>query len=251
MKYGSRDWLEFQYQGVSDDPWGLDWRYSQFLRYHRMIQAVTELVVVDWRVQHVLDIGCATGGFSALLQSNLHIDPALFMGIDIARSAVERAREKFPHIQFKQLDISECCMLFPGKFDFVTCLEVLYYMSTEDRKSAVRDIGRLLRPGGVFLVSSMIGKKPYLTLAALTRLVSSEFTVLHADTMYLKPTILAEKLLMRMGLSKHRPRYGQNEEVDAKCLCRLAAREKQYRRFFGDLAQSHAYVIAQIPVRHT
>lgn len=93
----------------------------------------------------VLDLGCGTGGFLQELQGRW---PAA--GIDLAEVALRycQARGLGGLVQ-----ASADHLPFPdGTFGLVTCMDVLYHRAVEDERAALREMRRVLVPGGWLLV---------------------------------------------------------------------------------------------------
>ena len=244
MKYGTRAWLELQYAASGDDPWGLDWRPSQRLRYASMLAAVRQVAGTAWTPRRIVDAGCATGAFTAMLAK---IAPeAEVIGIDIAESAVARARARYAGIAFERMALDECASKFAVSADLVSCLEVLYYLPREERAEALKQLRTMLRPGGILLVSSMIAGHPYISQEELVALVATELSVVHTGTLYLKPVVLWEKAQMRMRRLWHGSRSPLSlcsTLADTDRVARLAVWSK---RILGARAQSHGFVVARL-----
>lgn len=84
----------------------------------------------------VLEIGCGTGD---LLNS---VRPERGLGVDLSRGMVEAAREKYPHLEFRQgdaeaLDLNE-------KFDFVIMSDLMGFLS--DIWQAFGELRKVCRP---------------------------------------------------------------------------------------------------------
>ncbi len=114
-----------------------DWRFGVLRRvYERLFPGGADVV----------DVGCGLG--TALLYLP---ESARFVGVDVsARSlATARARSRggaeFRRGGFPSLPAE------PASFDLAVCLEVLEHV--EDDEQAVRELCRILRPGGYLLVS--------------------------------------------------------------------------------------------------
>jgi SAM-dependent methyltransferase len=236
--YGSRAWMESQYAASKDDPWGLDWRPSQRHRYARMFGALQDALPVQPRPRAIVDVGCATGAFTAMLGGlGDTAEDGAVTGIDIAESAVARAAMRFPAIRFRCMALDECARAYEGSADVVTCMEVLYYLPREQRADAVHQLKRMLKPGGHLLVSSMIASGPYFSFGELKALMAGELNVVVTGVLHLKPLTLLEKLLMKLG-----PAARQLLRIDDGTVRRW---ERFSARRFPGLAQSHAYVIAR------
>ena len=92
----------------------------------------------------VLDFGCGTGVFTAVLKSVLRDWEVC--GTDISRNAVEIAQAKLSNCSFYQL--AECENLH-GQFDFIFTHHVLEHVS--DLHKTIATLADLLKPSGVML----------------------------------------------------------------------------------------------------
>jgi SAM-dependent methyltransferase len=100
------------------------------------------------QAQSVLDIGCGTGGNLPFLKTY----GASVIGLDMSEEAIALARKKFPEADFRKGDVNDLCCLFPAEsFDLITDFNVLYHTWVKSDLQSMRDIHRLLRPGGVFI----------------------------------------------------------------------------------------------------
>jgi 2-polyprenyl-3-methyl-5-hydroxy-6-metoxy-1,4-benzoquinol methylase len=248
MKYGTREWLELQYAKSRDDPWGLDWRPSQRFRYERMLAAIQREAGAPWSPKRMIDVGCATGTFTARLSNLRPKETVSVIGLDIAQSAVDRARARYPAIEFHRMSLAECALQYAASADLVTCLEVIYYLPESERSAAVRMLRSLLRPGGILMVSSMLAGKPYMSMTELGRLVGTELPLVNSQVLYLKPLAVMEKIWMRlMGVGFRRsgrtvPVLMSPNRIEA--IARFAAISE---RLLHERAQSHGYVLARVP----
>jgi 2-polyprenyl-3-methyl-5-hydroxy-6-metoxy-1,4-benzoquinol methylase len=242
--YGSREWLDQQYERSGSDPWGLDWRPSQAARYHHMLDALrASLRRRGAAPGSALDIGCATGTFTAMLAGALANGENRVVGIDATELAVERARVRYPFIDFQCPSIDEAAQRFDAEFDLITMLEVLYYVPDAERAQVLQKVRKMLKPGGTLLVSSMIAKQPYMSAEQLRTLVSASFSVIDSGVLYLKPLTLIEKPLLRIVPAVERWRRAPFRPVPtrpraADRLARIA------ENLLGARALSHSYVIA-------
>lgn len=115
-------------------------------------------------VEHVLDLGCGSGGLVERL-SSLYPAPARFLGIDISRASIDacRAREDLPRdrVRFLQADVSSLREReeLRSAFDLVTSYSVLHFVPG-DTASKLHSLARLTRPGGVIAIDAL-AKTPW------------------------------------------------------------------------------------------
>lgn len=93
---------------------------------------------------NILDAGCGTGGGLRWLAAM-----GTPTGIDFHPRAVQYAAQTSPRVARASVEQAP----FPtGTFDLVTSFEVLYHLSVGDDVAALRELARVLKPGGWLLV---------------------------------------------------------------------------------------------------
>jgi cyclopropane fatty-acyl-phospholipid synthase-like methyltransferase len=80
------------------------------------------------------------------------------LGIDLAPRMVELAREAVPSAHFAVHDCRHLADL-QLRFDGIICAFGLPYLSEEETTAFIRAAGKALEPGGVFYLSTMLGKR--------------------------------------------------------------------------------------------
>jgi len=95
----------------------------------------------------VLDLGCATGWFTAQL-SRFWPDVT---GIDLSEAAIELAKQDFPGVRYIAGNIFEMDLL-AQTMDLVICQEVIAHVP--DQANLVRRIARIIKPGGHLIIST-------------------------------------------------------------------------------------------------
>ncbi|MEO8026749.1 MAG: methyltransferase domain-containing protein [Bryobacteraceae bacterium] len=97
----------------------------------------------------VLDLGCGTGyGTAALAQMAREA-----VGVDVAEEAIEYARTSFPLANVEFIRSSATSVALPdASFDLITAFEIIEHIA--DWAALIREARRLLRAGGLFLVST-------------------------------------------------------------------------------------------------
>jgi ubiquinone/menaquinone biosynthesis C-methylase UbiE len=104
-----------------------------------------EAELPDWRDKAIIDVGCGTGAILKQLGN-----PEKNVGIDLAPEAISFCRQRGLN-NVQQGDIH--ALPFPdASFDAVICSSVLYHQWVSDVEGAVREMHRVLRPGGALLI---------------------------------------------------------------------------------------------------
>lgn len=111
----------------------------------------------------VLDYGCLTGEFSKLLSA---YDPKQIVGIDISSVGIAAAKQRYGDLaEFHVMDAHHTH--FPDNmFDLVVGQSILHHL---DWQIAIRELERILKPGGKAVFIEPLGDNP---MAKLMRLVT-------------------------------------------------------------------------------
>ncbi len=108
-------------------------------------------------IGEALDIGSGTGWvLRELLGHRWRV-----AGCDVAPVAVERLRRELPGVAVTLVDAGRDRLPGPdGSVDLVTALDVAYHLVEHTGFShLLSEVGRVLRPGGILVVSDMFGAK--------------------------------------------------------------------------------------------
>jgi SAM-dependent methyltransferase len=120
-------------------------RHWWYAGMRRVALAVLGQALDGRRGLRILDAGCGTGGTTVELRRFGEV-----VGIDLAWEALERARSRglrdlsrasIEHLPFER-----------ATFDVATSFEVVYHLGVGDDTRALREVHRVLKPGGVFLL---------------------------------------------------------------------------------------------------
>jgi ubiquinone/menaquinone biosynthesis C-methylase UbiE len=106
----------------------------------------------------VLDVGTGSGRFPMAMLSDERFDGQIW-GLDISMGMLRRARVRLAEYGERCTLIQEDADTLPfpdATFDAVACLETLEF--TPDPKRTVDELVRVLRPGGVLLLTNRIGR---------------------------------------------------------------------------------------------
>lgn len=113
----------------------------------------------------VLDLGCGAGWTTA----HIHKVTDRVIGTDLSEVMIEVARQKHAGIEFRVMDASRFD-LPDGSFDVVVfSYNGLCYLYPEEKRTAsIREIHRVLKPGGKFIFSSFNRYPPSTCLRSST-----------------------------------------------------------------------------------
>lgn len=101
----------------------------------------------------VLDLGCGPGSLSDRLGRRL--PRASLLGVDNDRLLLELGRSCYPGVTFAEADMAAADWParagVPEQVDAAVSSTALHWMAAEDLEQLYRQLGELLRPGGVFV----------------------------------------------------------------------------------------------------
>jgi SAM-dependent methyltransferase len=136
------------------NPCGGSWKnYQEFTDYIQRTEPYIFRILdrYDWQGKQVLEVGCGQGATLNYLPKR----GAFMYGIDMSADSLAQARvgaSELGHLDHIKLSIGDAENLFfsDASFDVVICGGVLHH--TEDTLSGVKEIYRVLKPGGVAIV---------------------------------------------------------------------------------------------------
>ena len=126
------------------------WGHSD-LRTRQVIETLSHIGI---RPDRVLDYGCGVGGWIGLLS---RIFPnAEISGVDISKTAIEKARGRFPKCHFRHLQ-GITAPFGNEEFDLIFSYHVLEHVADID--VSISDIARMLKRGGYAVIIFPCGNK--------------------------------------------------------------------------------------------
>ena len=133
--------------------------YSAFAKYYdEMMDNIPYEEWKDYLIQlfyregvkpgaSVTELGCGTGTMTALLD----LDGFRMTGIDLSEEMLCVAREKFPEIEFKQMDMRQLELPEPQDVIISVCDSMNYLENVDDLILVMKGVREALKPGGVFI----------------------------------------------------------------------------------------------------
>lgn len=247
LEYGTKEWFESMFEGIDKrgDKWGHRWRGSQKVRHKQSLKMIKPLLNGESKI---LDIGCGLGEFTEKLWQENPDNQVI--GIDIVEDAIRNAKKEKPNIVFKLGALPE--LEFADEtLDLVIALEVVYYLSKEDRLKAFEDIYRILKRNGHLLFSTVLdnGERYFSEKEARER-ISEYFQIVDAQYAYRKPyyRLWEDKAIGLLSyLSKIKQLFLIRKILHTLLSFEFPVRisEMIAKIFCGGKCQSHLYILAR------
>src|SRR5512136_668664 len=146
--------MHIQSESVADfNRWSRTYETSWMQRslFDRVHEGVLGLVVRDSAPGVILDAGCGTGRL--LRKARIRYPGARLIGVDPAEGMIEKARQMLPDAAFS-VGSAEALPLPDASVDLA--VSTISYHHWKDQEQGVREIRRVLRPGGQFLLADMV-----------------------------------------------------------------------------------------------
>lgn len=148
----TRDRFESLYEEGDGDPWGFYESDYERRKYERTIAALADRRPPG-AVESILDLGCGNGAATKLIADRY--PDADVVGVDIAETALETARERAPEATYERADIGEFVRRTDRTFDAVVDLECLCYLAADHSVTEFIEFADALRgilaPDGWFV----------------------------------------------------------------------------------------------------
>jgi SAM-dependent methyltransferase len=112
----------------------------------RVILTMKNLCPPGWGDMRILDVGCGRGRFAGILGSE-----ARYVGLDYCPSAIELARRAYPAVEFHESDATQL-PFEDASFELACSWGSLEHIG--DIPKALREIRRILRPGGILYLEA-------------------------------------------------------------------------------------------------
>ena len=135
------------------------WARRDIVREYERLQGFTDVgeqAAIDFvadraRGRPTLDIGIGAGRTTQLLLQ-LTRD---YVGVDYTQEMVEASRKRYPGIRIERMDARDLAAFADGQFGFAMfSFNGIDSVGQEDRVKVLREVHRVLEPGGLFLFSA-------------------------------------------------------------------------------------------------
>ncbi len=194
-----------------------------FMVYDTLMQARPYVAMLDRQLEllsprpgeRALDAGTGSGNFAAALARA----GADVVGIDFCEPAFELARRKAPTATFEFGDLTRPLRFEDASFDLVACSAVLHVLGRAEQRVAMRELGRVLRPGGRLVVTAF--GEGFSALRVYGETLSAERRaggVAGAVTMGLRHSWSTARILYYVWRIQRRHRLGVNAYVEERSL---------------------------------
>jgi len=132
------------------------WRQGNFVKHYasRVLRPAEIMILICHRelfAGRVLEIGCGAGRLTGyLIELGQHVQ-----GIDVSPAMIAYCRETYPGGDFSVMDLRDLSGFEKESLDVVVATNnVLDVLNDSERRRVLRDIGRVLRPGGLLTMSA-------------------------------------------------------------------------------------------------
>jgi SAM-dependent methyltransferase len=124
------------------------WSWQDLWRRHEFPVVLRQLETLSPAMESIVDVGCGTAHYLSLLAPSF----ARAAGIDLSDGMLSVAKTKHPSLKLAKAS-ADRLPFEDGSFDAIVCCRVLTHV--EDIRPAFREFARVLKPGGVAVVTNI------------------------------------------------------------------------------------------------
>ncbi len=148
--------FEGLYQNVSD-PWEQSADKGEMASYYNQSRKRLLNNIHPKKNQKILEIGCGLGFVTKLLSDRYPF--AIFHGLDISKTAIDKADKLFPDINFFVADICSKSFNTPEKYDVVILSQLLWYV-LEKFPIVLSNCNNIMKNNSNLIITQAFLKKP-------------------------------------------------------------------------------------------
>ena len=155
---GNKDSWLFQSKNKWDEQWKAgQWSYMDTVPVERSKIAIVGVLanmyvnsssntITNTTPIPVLDVGCGEGSFADFLPNQMQQG---YVGIDISKQAIDKARLKRPNLKFINSGVHQFIPHHNRKFNLISFADMLYYV---DHKNVMKQFNDYLKDDGVVII---------------------------------------------------------------------------------------------------
>lgn len=126
---------KFEEMYQAEDDLGFDSWHQDDL--NRLDKKISLAVISQYRYKSILDVGCGKGAFTNVLKDFAD----RVVGIDLSVTAIKKAQERYPEIDFRVMRADQISHFLSEPFDLVVVLETLSYL--ENWQEVLEQVSKL------------------------------------------------------------------------------------------------------------
>lgn len=140
-----------------NDPWQQSGKEGEISLYysHSRKRLVNQLKKLN--SNSLLEVGCGLGYTTQIIQES--IPECYVVGMDISKTAIVKANNLFPNLNFIEGDISSFNLLLEKKYDIIILNQLLWYI-LESLSNTFENCFKLLNPKGKLIISQAFLQTP-------------------------------------------------------------------------------------------
>ena len=141
--------FEGLYQNI-EDPWEQSSQNSHLIPYYTYCRTRLIEVLKTLKNNHIIEIGAGLGDVTKLIKEQ--IAPDNLIGVDISKTAINKAIERYPSIKFIDGDIIKTSFGYQNQFDIVILNQMLWFVIYEFEE-VLKNVSQLLKKDGYLVIS--------------------------------------------------------------------------------------------------
>jgi ubiquinone/menaquinone biosynthesis C-methylase UbiE len=190
---------------------------NEAIPYRQMIQRQAELLEPS-RGELILDAGTGTGNVAVALLAG----GARVTGIDFCEPALAMCRQKAPQGDFRFGDLTQRLEFDADHFDKIACCCVLHVLNRSAQEIAVRELFRVLKPGGRIVVTAFaVGFSPIKVFRATVREQRQSNSLLKTTLFVLRYSFNTMRIMYYVSRIKRREKSGEYNFFSANDLLQV------------------------------